>query len=57
VRLRYDSAKSYDELVAALLADIGKRPVPINDFAAATDTWQSFRTVACHEINAERWSG
>jgi hypothetical protein len=36
VRLRYDSSKGYDELVAALLADIGERPVPINDFATAT---------------------
>jgi uncharacterized protein (DUF302 family) len=43
VRVRYDSAKSYDELVAALLADIGERPVPINDFATATEGWQSYR--------------
>jgi uncharacterized protein (DUF302 family) len=43
VRVRYDSAKSYDELVAALLADIGEKPVPINDFATTTDSWQSYR--------------
>lgn len=43
VRMRYDSAKSYDELVAALLADIGERPVPINDFATATDSWDTYR--------------
>jgi uncharacterized protein (DUF302 family) len=43
VRVRYDSAKSYDELVAALLADIGDKPVPINEFALVTDTWESFR--------------
>lgn len=43
VRVRHDSAKSYDELVAALLADIGERPVPINDFATATQDWQSYR--------------
>jgi uncharacterized protein (DUF302 family) len=43
VRVRYDSTKSYNELVAALLADIGEKPVPINDFATATDSWQSYR--------------
>jgi uncharacterized protein (DUF302 family) len=43
VRVRYDSTKSYNELVAALLADIGEKPVPINDFAAAADSWQSYR--------------
>jgi uncharacterized protein (DUF302 family) len=43
VRVRYDSTKSYNELVASLLADIGEKPVPTNDFAAATDSWQSYR--------------
>lgn len=43
VRVRYESAKSYDELVAALLADIGERPVPINDFVTATGSWQAYR--------------
>jgi uncharacterized protein (DUF302 family) len=43
VRVRYDSTKSYDELVAALLADIGERPVPINDHATTTDSWQSYQ--------------
>jgi uncharacterized protein (DUF302 family) len=43
VRMRYDSAKGYDELLAALLADIGDKPVQINDFATATDDWQSYR--------------
>jgi uncharacterized protein (DUF302 family) len=43
VRARYESAKSYDELVTALLADIGEKPVPINDFATAADDWQSFQ--------------
>ena len=49
VRLRYDSAKSYDELVTALLADIGDEPVPINDIAAGSDSWESYeREVASH---------
>lgn len=43
VRARYESAKTYDELVTALLADIGEKPVPINDFATAADDWQSYQ--------------
>ena len=43
VRMRFDSAMSYDELVAALLADIGDKPVAINDFATASDSWDSYR--------------
>ena len=43
VRVRYDSAKSYDELVAALLADIGEKPVPIDEFPKAFDSWESYR--------------
>lgn len=43
VRVRYDSAKSYDELRAALLADIGEQPVPINDIATSTGDWESYR--------------
>ncbi len=42
VRVRYDSAKSYDELVAALLADIGEQPVPINDISALPSDWDSY---------------
>lgn len=43
VRVRYNSAKSYDELRAALLADIGEQPVPINDIATSTADWQSYQ--------------
>jgi uncharacterized protein (DUF302 family) len=42
VRVRYDSAKSYDELVAALLADIGQQPVPIDDFPKTFATWDAY---------------
>lgn len=42
VRVRYDSAKSYDQLLAALLADIGERPVPIDDIGNTSDTWDSY---------------
>ncbi|OBF11490.1 DUF302 domain-containing protein [Mycobacterium sp. 852002-10029_SCH5224772] len=43
VRVRYDSTKSCDELVAALLADIGESPVPINDIATSTYDWQAYQ--------------
>jgi uncharacterized protein (DUF302 family) len=43
VRVRYDSAKSYDELVVALLADIGERPVSLDDLALASISWESYR--------------
>lgn len=43
VRVRHDSTKSYEELLAALLADIGERPVAINDIAATSDSWDSYR--------------
>ncbi|OBK52219.1 DUF302 domain-containing protein [Mycobacterium sp. 1081908.1] len=43
VRVRYDSSKSYDELLAALLADIGDKPVPINEIANRHDDWESYR--------------
>jgi uncharacterized protein (DUF302 family) len=44
VRVRYDSTKSYDDLLAALLADIGDKPVPINDVATTTGDWQTYQT-------------
>ncbi|OBK37697.1 hypothetical protein A5659_01215 [Mycobacterium sp. 1165196.3] len=43
VRVGYHSEKSYEELVAALLADIGEQPVPINDIATSTGDWDSYR--------------
>ena len=43
VRVRYDSAKNYDELVAALLADIGERPVSLDDLAKASTGWESYQ--------------
>jgi uncharacterized protein (DUF302 family) len=43
VRLRVDSAKSYDELVNALFADIGATPVPIGDFSKTPDSWESYK--------------
>lgn len=43
VRVRYDSAKSYDELRGALLADIGEQPAPINDIETSSEDWESYR--------------
>jgi uncharacterized protein (DUF302 family) len=43
VRVRYDSAKSYDDLVAALLADIGEQPVSLDDIVKASDSWESYQ--------------
>jgi uncharacterized protein (DUF302 family) len=43
VRVRYDSAKSYDELVAALFADIGETPVELDEFVKAPSSWQSYQ--------------
>jgi uncharacterized protein (DUF302 family) len=43
VRVRYDSAKSYDELVAALFADIGETPVELDEFVKAPGSWQTYQ--------------
>ncbi|KQH79758.1 hypothetical protein AO501_13620 [Mycobacterium gordonae] len=43
VRVRYDSAKSYDELVTALLADIGDQPVPLAEVTKPSDSWRSYQ--------------
>ena len=42
VRVLYDSARSYDRLLADLLADIGERPVPIDDIAKKFHGWESY---------------
>ncbi|BBZ45519.1 DUF302 domain-containing protein [Mycobacterium parmense] len=43
VRVRYDSEKSYEALLAALLDDIGDKPVPINTVATDTGNWQEYQ--------------
>jgi uncharacterized protein (DUF302 family) len=43
VRVRYDSAKSYDKLLAALLSDIGEKPVSLGDSVTASSDWESYR--------------
>lgn len=43
VRLRFDSKKSFDEVLAALLGDVGLKPVMINDLAAKFESWESYK--------------
>jgi uncharacterized protein (DUF302 family) len=48
VRLRFGSTKSYDDLVAAVLADVGALPVPIDDIAKVYASWDSYE----HEVQS-----
>ena len=49
VRMRYDSAKSFDDVVAALLDDVGDKPVPIDDFTERFANWEGYeREVQSH---------
>lgn len=41
--MRYESSKSYDEVVTALLADIGPQPVPIAEVTRPCDNWDAYR--------------
>ena len=43
VRLRFESKKSFDELMSALLADVGKKPLMIDDLPAKFGTWESYK--------------
>ena len=48
IRLRFDSSKSFDELVGALLADVGDTPVQIDDIGARFESWESYE----HEVQS-----
>jgi uncharacterized protein (DUF302 family) len=43
VRLRFDSNKSFDEVLSSLLADVGDKPLPLNEIAARFESWDSYR--------------
>ena len=43
VRLRFDSNKSFDQVLSSLLAGVGDKPLPINELAAKFESWDSFR--------------
>lgn len=49
VRLRFDSTKSYDELVAALFSDVGTQAVPTDDIGVQFGDWSAYeREVESH---------
>ena len=49
LRVRNDSAKSFHDVVAALLEDVGDKPVPIDDFGERFETWDAYeRKVQSH---------
>lgn len=41
VRLRYDSEKTIDDVVTAILADVGDEPIPIDDIARQLGSWDA----------------
>ena len=41
--LRFDSKKPFDELVSALLADVGETPLMIDDLPAKFESWESYK--------------
>lgn len=43
VRLGFDSNKGFDEVLSSLLAEVGDKPLPINELAAKFESWDSFR--------------
>jgi uncharacterized protein (DUF302 family) len=43
VRLTFDSNKSFDEVLSSLLADVGDKPLPINELAAKFESWESYK--------------
>jgi uncharacterized protein (DUF302 family) len=44
VRLRFRSTKIFDDLVDAVLADVGHEPVPIDDIAKQSSSWESYES-------------
>ncbi len=43
VRLRFDSRKRFDDVVAALLADVGQIPLMIDELPAKFEDWESYK--------------
>lgn len=49
VRLRFESESSFDEVLSALLADVGTKPLKIDDVWAKFESWESYeREIASH---------
>lgn len=56
VRIRIDSDNTYEELVAALLAEIGENPEPITDLPAAFfNDWGSFATEITRHLGSSEF--
>jgi uncharacterized protein (DUF302 family) len=47
-RLRFSSTKSFDDLVDAVLADVGREPVPIDDIGKVFASWDAYE----HEVQS-----
>jgi Domain of unknown function DUF302. len=43
VRLRFDNNQSFDEVLSSLLADVGNKPFPIDEVAANSESWDSYK--------------
>ncbi len=43
VRLRFDSNKSFDDVLSSLLADVGDKPLLINEVANNSENWDSYK--------------
>jgi hypothetical protein len=50
VRLRFDSNKSFDDVLSSLLADVGDKPLLINEVAANSESWDSYREEIEHHV-------
>jgi hypothetical protein len=48
VRLRFSSTKSFDDLVDAVFADVGREPVPIDVIGKLYPDWESYE----HEVQS-----
>ncbi len=53
VRLRFGSTKSFDDLVDAVLADVGREPVPIDDIAKQFEQLGVLRDTRCNPTSAQ----
>ena len=45
VRLTFDSNKGFDEVMSSLLADVGDKPVLLNEVAATSESWDAYKKV------------
>jgi uncharacterized protein (DUF302 family) len=43
VRLTFDSNKSFDDVVSSLLADVGDKPVLLNEVGANSESWDAYK--------------